>query len=271
MSQESGPSSMDDQTRRSKRKASPASEKEQRKRTRMSKFPPRNTSEKNVNQGVKRKASEDGKDESASSSADSGRDSSRPFKEVWESKRKRKASTDGKESSKTKKTEFDIIDLTLSDNESVSSSADSGRDSTAPFKKVQVCNRKRKPSNDGGNPNGKRKRSAEIPETIQDMIVNARRDKFEAKYVQQNHLGEGGCGSVFAGYRKVDNLPVAIKHVPNDNVFCTHVVSEQHQLLLESVIFVIYDSTKPFIIVIIIFIFLRTITERRFQWKSLLC
>ncbi|KAE8293882.1 Serine/threonine-protein kinase pim-3 [Larimichthys crocea] len=171
---------MDDQTRRSKRKASPASEKDQRKRTRMSKSPPRNTSEKNVNQGVKRKAS-----------------------------------TDGKESSKTKKTEFEIFDFTQSDDEKASSSADSGRDSSRPFKEVQV-NSKRKASNDGGNRNGKRKRSAEILETIQD-----RRDKFEAKYEQQNHLGEGGCGSV------------AIKHVPNDNVCCTHVDNNGKEISAE--------------------------------------
>ncbi|XP_027129630.1 serine/threonine-protein kinase pim-1 isoform X1 [Larimichthys crocea] len=192
MPRESRASSMDDQTRRSKRKASPASEKDQRKRTRMSKSPPRNTSEKNVNQGVKRKAS-----------------------------------TDGKESSKTKKTEFEIFDFTQSDDEKASSSADSGRDSSGPLKEVQV-NSKRKASNDGGNRNGKRKRSAEILETIQD-----RRDKFEAKYVQQNHLGEGGYGAVFAGYRKADNLPVAIKHVPNDNVFCTHVDNNGKEISAE--------------------------------------
>ncbi|XP_075948936.1 serine/threonine-protein kinase pim-3-like [Anarhichas minor] len=56
--------------------------------------------------------------------------------------------------------------------------------------------------------------------------------EFEAKYQQQDLLGEGGCGSVFAGYRKADNLPVAIKHVPNDKILCQR-VSEQHLLLLK--------------------------------------
>ncbi|XP_022069327.2 serine/threonine-protein kinase pim-1-like [Acanthochromis polyacanthus] len=45
---------------------------------------------------------------------------------------------------------------------------------------------------------------------------------FEAQYVQQNPLGEGGCGSVYAGYRKADLLPVAIKYVPKDKIFCKH-------------------------------------------------
>ncbi|KAF3692530.1 Serine/threonine-protein kinase pim-1 [Channa argus] len=44
--------------------------------------------------------------------------------------------------------------------------------------------------------------------------------EFEAKYKPQHQLGEGGCGSVFAGYRRADRLPVAIKHVPKDNVYC---------------------------------------------------
>ncbi|XP_041832052.1 serine/threonine-protein kinase pim-1-like [Melanotaenia boesemani] len=45
------------------------------------------------------------------------------------------------------------------------------------------------------------------------MCLIAFLDEFEAKYQQENPLGEGGYGSVFAGYRKADNLPVAIKYV----------------------------------------------------------
>ncbi|XP_024860302.2 serine/threonine-protein kinase pim-3-like [Kryptolebias marmoratus] len=44
---------------------------------------------------------------------------------------------------------------------------------------------------------------------------------FMTKYQEQDSLGEGGCGSVFAGYRRADNLPVAIKHIPeNNNLYC---------------------------------------------------
>ncbi|XP_072231750.1 serine/threonine-protein kinase pim-2-like [Leuresthes tenuis] len=46
--------------------------------------------------------------------------------------------------------------------------------------------------------------------------------EFEEKYEEKNQLGKGGCGSVFAGCRREDNLPVAIKHIPKDNVFCKH-------------------------------------------------
>ncbi|XP_049448425.1 serine/threonine-protein kinase pim-2-like [Epinephelus fuscoguttatus] len=37
---------------------------------------------------------------------------------------------------------------------------------------------------------------------------------FEAKYLQLHKLGEGGFGSVYAGVRKSDSLPVAIKCIP---------------------------------------------------------
>lgn len=37
-------------------------------------------------------------------------------------------------------------------------------------------------------------------------------EKFKAKYIEQDQLGEGGCGSVFAGYRRADNLPVSVTH-----------------------------------------------------------
>lgn len=44
------------------------------------------------------------------------------------------------------------------------------------------------------------------------------RDEFSAKYTRIEFIGDGGFGSVFAGYRKSDNLPVAIKYVRQDGV-----------------------------------------------------
>ncbi|CAK6977060.1 serine/threonine-protein kinase pim-1-like isoform X1 [Scomber scombrus] len=40
------------------------------------------------------------------------------------------------------------------------------------------------------------------------------RAEFKAKYEEKELLGEGGYAMVYAGLRKIDNLPVAIKHIP---------------------------------------------------------
>ncbi|KAM4569869.1 serine/threonine-protein kinase pim-2-like [Odontesthes bonariensis] len=44
------------------------------------------------------------------------------------------------------------------------------------------------------------------------------RDVFQSKYEEQELLGVGGFSSVFAGYRKEDNVKVAIKRVPQSKV-----------------------------------------------------
>ncbi|XP_072231740.1 serine/threonine-protein kinase pim-1-like [Leuresthes tenuis] len=81
---------------------------------------------------------------------------------------------------------------------------------------IRRSNRKRKalPAEETSS----RKRTKKT-ETIQDQI-DAQRAEFEEKYEEKNQLGEGGCGSVFAGCRRADNLPVAIKHIPKDKVSC---------------------------------------------------
>ncbi|XP_072231747.1 serine/threonine-protein kinase pim-1-like [Leuresthes tenuis] len=57
--------------------------------------------------------------------------------------------------------------------------------------------------------------------------------EFEEKYEEKNQLGKGGCGSVFAGCRREDNLPVAIKHIPKDKVFCKHKDKNGRQISVE--------------------------------------
>uniref|UniRef100_A0A3P9I0T1 non-specific serine/threonine protein kinase n=1 Tax=Oryzias latipes TaxID=8090 RepID=A0A3P9I0T1_ORYLA len=48
--------------------------------------------------------------------------------------------------------------------------------------------------------------------TERDNLITDK-DKFEAKYVEKYQFGEGGYGSIYGGFRKSDNLPVAIKHI----------------------------------------------------------
>ncbi|XP_037609799.1 serine/threonine-protein kinase pim-2-like [Sebastes umbrosus] len=86
----------------------------------------------------------------------------------------------------------------------------------------------------------KKKRSPDLTESEDDKLHTAhnlptcvQRAAFEAKYQQQEKLGEGGCGSVFAGYRKADHLPVAIKYIPSDNQCIKHVDEHGNTLSVE--------------------------------------
>ncbi|XP_056293324.1 serine/threonine-protein kinase pim-2-like [Pseudoliparis swirei] len=58
-------------------------------------------------------------------------------------------------------------------------------------------------------------------------------DIFKAKYQQQQKLGQGGYGCVFAGYRRADNLPVAIKHTNKELAAFIHEDSDGNQVPME--------------------------------------
>ncbi|XP_053180443.1 serine/threonine-protein kinase pim-1-like [Scomber japonicus] len=93
---------------------------------------------------------------------------------------------------------------------------------------------KRKASENGEEPSRKRKRSLDLQETEStSSSVDTVRASFEEKYKEKKQLGEGGCGSVFAGYRKADHLPVAIKHIPKDKQFCKQTDENGNQLSVE--------------------------------------
>ncbi|XP_074479958.1 uncharacterized protein LOC141760767 isoform X2 [Sebastes fasciatus] len=94
----------------------------------------------------------------------------------------------------------------------------------------------------GGKRGGKRKKKQrpDLTEsedgklnTAHNLPVRVQRAAFEDKYQQQEKLGEGGCGSVFAGYRKADHLPVAIKYIPSDNQCIKHVDEHGNTLSVE--------------------------------------
>ncbi|XP_072231751.1 serine/threonine-protein kinase pim-1-like [Leuresthes tenuis] len=105
---------------------------------------------------------------------------------------------------------------------------------------------KRKVTEDGEAPsrNPKRRRG------LLDVVLNqesasssVESAEFEEKYEEKNQLGEGGCGSVFAGCRRADNLPVAIKHIPKDKVFCKHKDKNGRQISVEVAVMLKLESS----------------------------
>ncbi|MEQ2201100.1 hypothetical protein XENOCAPTIV_007558 [Xenoophorus captivus] len=66
--------------------------------------------------------------------------------------------------------------------------------------------------------------------------VDCQRAEFYKKYIELHKLGEGGFGSVYAGYREKDKLPVAIKHILKNNVVLKHRDEKDSELALEVVI-----------------------------------
>uniref|UniRef100_A0A3B4UHR9 Serine/threonine-protein kinase n=1 Tax=Seriola dumerili TaxID=41447 RepID=A0A3B4UHR9_SERDU len=131
-----------------------------------------------------------------------------------DSKNKRKASPDNKTQRKKRRTS----EVT----EPCHSCKEDGR----------VRGEKRKVGGDGEGPSEERKKR-KTSKCAKKPSVDVARARFKARYEEQNQLGEGGCGSVFAGYRKSDKLPVAIKHIPMDKVFCKHVARNGKELSVE--------------------------------------
>ncbi|XP_054893652.1 serine/threonine-protein kinase pim-2-like [Poeciliopsis prolifica] len=72
------------------------------------------------------------------------------------------------------------------------------------------------------------------------------RAKFQEKYIELHQLGDGGFGSVFAGYRVEGKLPVAIKHIPKDKVVIKHKDENGRELAMEAVIMLkLRSATVP--------------------------
>ncbi|XP_014326438.1 serine/threonine-protein kinase pim-1-like [Xiphophorus maculatus] len=76
--------------------------------------------------------------------------------------------------------------------------------------------------------------------------MDSQRGEFQEKYVELHQLGDGGFGSVFAGYRVEGKLPVAIKHIPKDNVVIKHKDENGRELAMEAVIMLkLRTATMP--------------------------
>nr|XP_061805320.1 aurora kinase B-like [Nerophis lumbriciformis] len=70
------------------------------------------------------------------------------------------------------------------------------------------------------------------------LLPSTVHDSLEHKYQQLEKIGEGGFGSVYAGYRKTDSFPVAIKHIPKDEVkiIPLDIKGRKHDIPLEALL-----------------------------------
>ncbi|KAK5868903.1 hypothetical protein PBY51_009878 [Eleginops maclovinus] len=86
--------------------------------------------------------------------------------------------------------------------------------------------------------------SGDIPSSSVSAAYRDNIADFYAKYQEEDILGEGGFGSVYAGYRKEDNLPVAIKHIPQHSVKHTAVELEGKVVMVPMEV-VLHLKLKP--------------------------
>uniref|UniRef100_A0A665T9R3 non-specific serine/threonine protein kinase n=1 Tax=Echeneis naucrates TaxID=173247 RepID=A0A665T9R3_ECHNA len=72
-------------------------------------------------------------------------------------------------------------------------------------------------------------------------------EQFEAKYKEQFPLGNGGCGYVFAGYRKSDSLPVSQTYIliKNESVGTSVSVSLLDWYELENELILVLERPVP--------------------------
>lgn len=93
---------------------------------------------------------------------------------------------------------------------------------------------KRKISEDDEYVSGKRQKVSELEQRDEEATFKQTSiEDFEARYHQLEQLGEGGQGSVYAGYRRADNFPVAIKHIPREKVKYEEATENSRALPLE--------------------------------------
>ncbi|XP_077353856.1 dnaJ homolog subfamily B member 1a isoform X1 [Festucalex cinctus] len=70
------------------------------------------------------------------------------------------------------------------------------------------------------------------------LLHTTRHASLDQKYQQLEKIGEGGFGSVYAGYRKADSFPVAIKHIPKNEVkiIPLNIKGRKHKVPLEALL-----------------------------------
>ncbi|XP_026026836.1 MAP/microtubule affinity-regulating kinase 4-like isoform X1 [Astatotilapia calliptera] len=127
---------------------------------------------------------------------------------------KRKAQQDGAGTTSAPK-KIKLAEPTSEDREQASSSVDTGKDCSQNTKGCTKNGRNKSAGDSKESP--KKKKKDKTKNVVQNPAADQQRE-YQARYVQEHHLGNGGCGAVFAGYRITDHFPVAIKHVPKNRI-----------------------------------------------------
>ncbi|XP_044218441.1 serine/threonine-protein kinase pim-2-like [Thunnus albacares] len=211
-------STEDVRAKQSKRKASPDRE-TPKKRRRGSCSEPSNELMEVSSRGGERKASTDRESSQYWSCQETAApsSSSKPnevlVEDVQTGQRKRKASTD-RESSRKKYRSCQ------------ETAAPSSCSKPKEVEDVKRGKRKRKASTGKETPTKRQKgsklkqSSCRAPSSQEEKVpaVITNRADFETKYKQLDKIGEGGFGSVYAGYRITDSLPVALKYIQGPDV-----------------------------------------------------
>ncbi|XP_019734797.1 serine/threonine-protein kinase pim-1-like [Hippocampus comes] len=70
------------------------------------------------------------------------------------------------------------------------------------------------------------------------LLTTTSQGSLDHKYQQLEKIGEGGFGSVYAGYRKADSFPVAIKHIPKHEVkiISLNIKGRKHDVPVEALL-----------------------------------
>ncbi|XP_019222711.1 serine/threonine-protein kinase pim-1-like isoform X1 [Oreochromis niloticus] len=116
-----------------------------------------------------------------------------------------------------------LLDHMSGDKGQASSWLDTGKDCSIDISESCSKNQnagKRKAAGDRRDPPKKKNVDQDKTKNVAKKSVAEQKRDFQARYVEEHRLGEGGCGAVFAGYRIKDHFPVAIKHIPKGKVYC---------------------------------------------------
>ncbi|XP_051285409.1 serine/threonine-protein kinase pim-1-like [Dicentrarchus labrax] len=101
---------------------------------------------------------------------------------------------------------------------------------------------------EAGGPRTIRRENSLSPSTSNGSTLDSLRTSsdFDAEYRQLRKLGEGGFGSVYAGIRKRDCLPVAIKHIPKADVeHCSMIINGKKTSVPTEVLLMLRAAGAP--------------------------